>query len=173
MKRLVLAVLLVAGSLTESAPAADQPLTLSIAIPPSESGEYHLDPSRVPHFYVILRNRSDNPVKVWAPWTDANNHSLSFEFTDEKGKQSKTQWEAQESVSYKLPDVCNLRPGENLVIEVSYTENSRWKGWPKIAGHLPTVKMQALFENRRGAEARGVWVGKLVSEPLTVTFFPK
>lgn len=64
MKRLALALLLIVGSLTESAPATDQPLSLSIAIPPSESSEYNLDPSRVPHFYVIIRNCSDNPVKV-------------------------------------------------------------------------------------------------------------
>ena len=164
--------ILLAGGL--SAPAADQPLSLSIAIPPSESGEYNLDPSRVPHFYVIIRNRSDNPVKVWAPRSLENHRALSFEFTDENGKKSKAEWEEEEkSVGYRLPDVCNLRPGESLVLEVPYTENSRWKVWPKIAGHLPTVKMQAVFETDPKAASRGVWVGKLVSEPLTVTFFPK
>jgi hypothetical protein len=171
MKRLALALLLIARSLTEADPAADQSLTLSIAIPPTESGEYNLDPSKVPHFYVILSNRSNGPVKVWGPRSLASHRALSFEFTDENGRKSKAEWEEEKRVSYRLPDICSLSPGDGLVIEVPYTENSGWKGWPKIPGHLPTVKMQAVFESRRGAGTSGVWTGKVVSQPLTVRFY--
>jgi hypothetical protein len=172
MKRLALALLLIARSLAEAAPAADQTLTLSIAIPPTESGEYNLYPSKVPHFYVILSNRSNGPVRVWGPRSLASHRALSFEFTDENGKKSKAEWEEGKSVSYKLPDVCKLWPGERLIIEVPYTENSGWKGWPNISGHLPTVKMQAIFDSRQGADTNGVWVGKVVSEALVVRFYP-
>ena len=75
MRTLPLALLVAAGCLTELAPAADQPLSLSIAIPPSESGEYHLDPSQAPHFHVILCNRSDtfHPNLSYRPKPAAQN----------------------------------------------------------------------------------------------------
>ena len=132
-----------------------------------------MDPSKVPHFHVILCNCSTKPVKVWAPWSEASYRVLTFEFTDESGNKSQAAWDDQGGISHKLPDICSLRPGESLVLDVPYSRGSGWKGWPKIADHLPTVKRQAAYQTSSGAQARGVWVGRLVSEPLTVTFYPE
>ncbi len=97
---------------------------------------------------------------------------MKIEFTDENGKKSRAEWQEEKDLSSRLAPVCTLKPGESLVIEVPFSDNSRWKGWPKIAGQLPKVKMRAVFENDRGGESRGVWVGKVISEPLMVTFYP-
>jgi hypothetical protein len=84
------------------AQAADSPLSLSIAVPPSEKGEHILDPSKLgSHFHVILSNRSDKPLKLWAPWTGPSHRCLSFEFTDEQGEKSKAEWEEYKDVSQK------------------------------------------------------------------------
>jgi hypothetical protein len=153
-----------------SLPAA--PFSLSISIPPSKSGDHELDPWRTPHFYVILSNTSRVPENVWAPWSEANDHTLTFQFTDASGKTWMEGPNEPDRFSNKLAEVSMLRPGESLVFEVDYANKNSWENFPVSSS---PIVMRAVYEisHDPAPEVNKVWIGKVVSEPVTVVIRPK
>lgn len=154
--------------------AEEPPLSLSISIPSSPSGEHELDDGRIPHFHIILLNSSDRPQRVWAPWSEASDSVLTFEFTNEEGKKWTVRRKFLERVSHQLPEVSVLQPHESLVFNIYYANTNVWENFPKAMPGYPAVAMRAIFEIRSnpGTELNKVWAGKIVSEPLKVTIYP-
>src|SRR5580698_2500044 len=63
------------------------PVAVSVAVPIGGDGErrveYH---DQTTHFHVIVSNTSDKPQRIWQEWNSWGYFGLTFEFTDEQGK---------------------------------------------------------------------------------------
>lgn len=155
--------------------AAQEPtLSLSLAIPSNERGEHVVDPAHANHFHVVLYNLSGSAQRVWAPWSEAATSCLSFELTTAAGKRSTITRKGVFRVSHKLSEFTVLQPHESFVLDVDYQDRGVWEGFPD-GTDLSPVTMRAVYAIPDGpAAARNkLWTGSVLSEPVTVVFYPK
>ena len=154
--------------------ALSEPLSLAVSIP-ARNGEHILDSAHNPRFYVILSNTTNYPQRVWAPWSQASYRALSFEFKEKDGKTWKATPKEWEGVSHKLPEICELQPGECIVFEIDYSNKNAWENFPTPIANDSQISIQAVFENAPETthDKHQVWSGKIVSRSLTVTIRPR
>ena len=174
MSGLTILLLLIAGACLASVNRDESPLSLSISIPSSPDGNHLLDDGRIPHFHVILLNRSDTAQKVWAPWSETGFWMLRFEVTDADGNASKVTQKKMEKLSHKLPEVCVLQPRESVVFEVHYANTNAWQNFPEPGPGSPLVSMRAVYEipSNSATHLNQVWTGEVVSEEMKITIRP-
>ena len=130
MKKLILVLLVSVSFSIMAAPATNTAFLLAISIP-AKDGEHVLDAASGQPLYVILSNTSQVPQRVWAPWSEANRGTLSFEFRDATGITWKTKRKKWDSVSHKVSEACELQPGESLVFDIDYASEAAWTDFPK------------------------------------------
>ena len=114
------------------------------------------------HFSVVITNVSDKMQPVAQDWCSAGYDALTFEYTDESGKTRKA-----EKLGRDWPKNFYawwaLQPGESTVINVFYTDEMTWTGFPHPPAHKSeTVTMRAVFDMKP--------FGRIVSEPLKILF---
>jgi hypothetical protein len=148
------------------APAERPSITVSIAIP-EHGGQRAIRPvGRAPHFHVILANVSDQPQRIWREWCSWGYYALSFEAKSQSGKL----WVAKKKPrawSKNYPDYWTLAPHESLVIDVYFSDQATWDGFPQPQGESETFTISAVFEVKPDDASRkyGVWTGRAVSQP--------
>jgi hypothetical protein len=162
--------------------------TLSVSlVVPQDHGERRLtylnsEWGRAAHFHVVVSNRSDKPQNIWKEEGCSWGYwALSFEFTDDTGKQ----WVVKKrgaAFPMNRPGHLILEPHENFVYEVYFADTNIWEDFPRPdKGSKVLVSMRAIFEIRESTESappgfpshpsRGVWTGRVVSEPRRITFY--
>ena len=116
------------------------------------------------HFYVVITNISDKPVRLWREWSSWGYYTLSFVVTDDKGKM-KVVKKGMMAWTKNYPDWTVLTSGDHMVFEVSFDLET----WPNAP--IPEkdksreVKMKAEFEIPEDKETKEyqVWTGKVSS----------
>jgi hypothetical protein len=65
-----------------------------------------------------------------------------------------------------------IQSGGLFVIDVYFGDDRFWEGFPLEKGRLKDVQMKAVFEIRDSPEAKEhkVWIGRVESESIKVTF---
>lgn len=165
--------LLAAG--TSPAQAAKPKAGLSVAIAigkdrgKSRSIQYTGEHS---HFSVVLRNESEQPLRLWREWCSWGYFALRFMAIDQDGKEHKIS-KAPRRWSANNPDFEEIDPGECVVREVFFGKKD-WEPFPRgkdRAGNL--LQLQAIYEVEldKHATELGVWTGKIESPSLEVRFF--
>ena len=177
MKHMVLTVCLLLAVLNvPSQGAGPKEAALSVRIVPMyfyEKGDRAIalrDPSQ--HFYVVVSNISQEPVRLWQEWCSWGYCTLSFTVIDADGKTIVVK-KAERAYMRNFPDWTLVPPGDHMVFEVSFEKNI-WQNAPlPEKGSFRNVKMQAVFEipEDEDSKKRGVWTGKTSSPELTYTIY--
>jgi hypothetical protein len=124
------------------------------------------------HFYVVVTNVSQEPIRLWREWCSWGYYNLSFKVTDDTGKTTVVKKKPREWRK-NYPDSTILGPGDHMVFEVSFDE-ATWEGAPLPEQHKSRrVKMSAVFEIPEDQDTRKmkVWTGKASSPELTYTIY--
>jgi hypothetical protein len=119
--------------------------------------------------FVILRNVSNEPQKIWGDTTKQGPSALSFVITMANGDSyhlcKPDNWIG---CQYKYP--WAIPPGDVFVIEVNIEE--AWVGLPFFPeGKSTPIRMKAIFESPPCYESNEsrVWVGVIVSKEYLFT----
>lgn len=157
---------------------ADEPKqwpALSVRIVPDRAGDGGRSitlwrPSS--RFSVVLTNLSDKPVRLWREWCSWGYFALSFVVNDDAGKATVVK-KAGRGWDKNYPDWTQLDPGDSMVFEVTFGENT-WENAPLPApGKSLKVRMKAVYEVREDEESKklNVWTGKVESPELAFTIY--
>jgi hypothetical protein len=142
---------------------------LSVSIAPSGTGRVEYRQPK-DHFHVILSNTSSKAQRVFQDSNSWGYYSLSFELEDPGGKK----WVAKKkrtAFSRNVPSWLEIPPGENLVIDVYWGDESAWEGFPPFETEK-NLKVRAVFEIKPDAETKQfqVWTGRMTSPTQKVVF---
>lgn len=164
----IVIVCLVLGAVAWAGQDEHIPLSLSIAVP-VRGKQRSIENAQ---FHVVVRNISTHNVNLWREWCSWGYFSLSFEVTDENGKN----WivkKKDRGWDKNYPDSCTVDPNGDLVIDVTLNPDT-WENPPRPeAGKSLTVTLRAVFQVRETEESKKheVWTGKVVSEAKQYTFW--
>lgn len=162
-------------SISNSAHASEPAISVSVAVPArGRDAERSIVPfDRHSHFHVILTNTSDAPQRIAADGNSWGDEALSFEITDESGKQTIARRPMREYMKNML-SWWVLEPHENLVLDVYFNDPERWHGFPHSPeyGDWRTVKMRAVFEVKPSTvpSKDKLWTGRAVSPNREFSF---
>ena len=155
-------------------------LSVSIAVPEA-SGRHFISLSTAdPHFDVVVRNVSHQPLDFFAETCSAGYDTLHLELLsiDDKPlsppiivQRSVGSWGA--NVIYKI----TLEPGDVMVRELHFTKDNSFFGIPyqnfpqMQAGEVHKIRMRAVLEVGANKPPLRFWTGKIASdiEDYTVT----
>lgn len=118
-------------------------------------------------FYIVLHNISGKDQRIWRDWCSwgYENLSLSAKLADGRVV-SLTKTAKKWTKNY--PDAALVPEGESYVFEVHLSGKTCQgvKDFPK-----ESCKLSITYQIQKSAEAteKKVWVGKVVSKPLTVS----
>ena len=131
-------------------------------------------PNAYAHFYVVMTNVSNKPLRLWSESYSWGYSNLSFQVTDKNGKitiikREKLEWDKN------VTSWIFLQPGDLRVLEVTLDP----KIWQNVDALLPEkfepkkVKIKAIFEipEDRDAKECNVWTGKVYSPEQTYTIY--
>ncbi len=123
------------------------------------------------HFHVILSNTSAKAQRVFQDSNSWGYYSLSFELEDHGGKK----WLARKkriAFSRNVPSWLEIPPGENLVIDVYWGDESAWDGFPPFETEAKRLTVRAVLEIKPDAETKQfqVWTGRMTSPTQEVVF---
>ncbi len=124
------------------------------------------------HFWVVVTNSSDKPVRLWREWCSWGWYSLSFRVTDSAGKVVEVK-KGPRGWRKNYPDATVLQPGEHLVFEVAFDEET----WPSAPvpeqGKFHDVRMKAVFAVPVDDESKKqeVWTGEVSSPEGVFTIY--
>jgi hypothetical protein len=124
------------------------------------------------HFYVVVTNVSDEPVRLWREWCSWGYFNLSFVVTDGAGEEVRVT-KRPRGWDKNFPDDSIVPPGGHAVFEVSFDE-SVWQDAPlPEAGKSRAVRMRAVYEVKEDDESvkHGVWTGSVSSPDETYTIY--
>ena len=123
------------------------------------------------HFYVVLTNVSDKPIRLWKEWCSWGYFCLSFEVKDETDKVTAVM-KSPRPWSKNYPDWTIIPPGDHMVFEVTFGSD-----WDKPVlpekGKSMQVKMRAIYEIRPDDDTKKaeVWTGRITSPEETYTIY--
>jgi hypothetical protein len=169
-------ILLFAGILMSSTIHAeeknvDPKMPLTVRIVPSsttEKGEHLITLYRQPtqHFYVVVTNKSNEPLRLWREWCSWGYYTLSFAVVDAAGKKVIVT-KGSRAWTRNFPDTTTLGPGDHMVFEVTFDKDT-WPNAPMpVEAKSHTIKMKAIFSIPADDDTKKheVWTGE-VSSPL-------
>lgn len=124
------------------------------------------------HFPLVLRNLSDEPMRIWREWCSWGYFAASFIAIAADGTQVLVK-KRQREWGKNTPDFEEIAPGESIVRDVYYASDE-WLNFPRgmvNGGH--DIKLTAIFEIEADADAKRhrVWVGKTKSPTIEVKVF--
>lgn len=118
------------------------------------------------HFHVLVKNISDQPLRLWSEHFSWGYENLTFEEITEDGKVRTIQKNPGEW-SKNFPDWLELKPDDTYVLNVKFAAPGVWENPPQAkAGEKPTkIKLRAVYQISPDKESNrlGVWTGKVVS----------
>lgn len=131
---------------------------------------------------VILRNESNQVIRIWDPETKPGQSQISLEFVDAKtGKSSLAKWvEITDDEYWKAvgrrgkprPETIAIKPRGEVFFDIVLNEiawgQASWSGMPSPNVAEP-YHVAARFANADGAAA-GVWQGAIKSPPVLARF---
>jgi hypothetical protein len=124
------------------------------------------------HFYVIVTNTSDKPVRLWAESCSWGYRNLSFAVTDETGT---TTTVAKIPIDWTVnPPVWSIvTPGDHMVFEVAF-DQATWRGVPlPMSRGSRVVKMKAVYSVATDEYSKryGIWSGQISSPKESFTLY--
>jgi hypothetical protein len=148
----------------QNAAAADPnpPLELKIAVPVHHQ---HRSLNDGDHFHVLVRNVSDQSIRLWTDRYSWGYSNLSFEIVGDDGKMTPVRKKPR-GWDKNYPDWLELKPGDTYVLNVNFNVADVWDNPPKASGAKPTqLKLRAVYEIEADEQSAklGVWTGKVQS----------
>lgn len=137
--------------------------------------------SATPAFFVILTNKSNHDLVIWKEWCSWGWFNLTFEVTRADGRGFTLQ-KGGRGWMFNTPDPYLVKPNCHYVWAVTLAKPD-WEGFPKDWKDGELVTFRAIFENKKDSAAGSdkvnnplklppeMWIGKVVSEPITVNLF--
>lgn len=121
------------------------------------------------HFHVVVTNVSAQPIRLWREWCSWGYYMLSFRVTDETGKTIDVK-KAPRAWKKNYPDWTLIQPGDHMVYEVSFDEET-WPNTVPAKGKTQQVKMSAVIEVKPDvdSEKEKVWTGTVSSPEQAYT----
>jgi hypothetical protein len=116
------------------------------------------------HFYVVVTNVSDEPVRLWKEWCSWGYFNLTFQVTDEAGHPVEVRKQGRDW-SKNFPDWEVIPPGGHQVREVTF-DPTIWEGWPlPEPNRHRAVRLRATYDIRtdEASKEHGVWTGQVSS----------
>jgi hypothetical protein len=173
----ILSGVLVLALMVAVLPADEQPADpLTVRIVPMR---YHEDGERqitlyMPghHFYAVVTNVSDKPVRLWRQWCSWGNENLSFQVTDQQGRTTSATRRPR-AYGKNYPDWTTVPPGGHMVCEVTFDPDV-WENPPLPEKHKShKVKLKAVYRITGDDQAtqHGVWTGEVSSPELDYTIY--
>lgn len=117
------------------------------------------------HFHVLVKNASDQPVKLWTDRYSWGYSNLSFEIVGDDGKVTAVRKKPR-GWDKNYPDWLELKPGDTYVLNVNWNAADIWENPPQAGGAKPTlIKLRAVYEITPDEQSAklGVWTGKIQS----------
>ena len=150
--------------------ASDSVLSIQIAVAPENGRLAYMNDSS--HFHVVLNNASAAPLRIWEDWNSWGYFALSFEISDDTGKHWTAAKRKEIDFTRNFPSFETIAPANSSVIDVYFGDGKTWDGFPLRKGQEKTVHMRAIFEIVESPESKSsaVWVGRVVSNAVQVTF---
>jgi len=124
------------------------------------------------HFHVVITNVSKDPIRLWREWCSWGYYALSFRIADENGKTTEVR-KGPRAWTRNAPDAAALAPGDHMVLEVAFDQDT----WPDAPlpgkGNSREVRMKAVFAIQADEETKkaGVWTGEVASPEETYTIY--
>jgi hypothetical protein len=138
------------------------PLELKIAVPIHHQ---HRSLNDGDHFHVLVRNVSDQPIRLWTDRYSWGYSNLSFEIVGDDGKATPVRKKPR-GWDKNYPDWLELKPGDTYVLNVNLNAADVWENPPRASGAKPTqLKLRAVYEITPDEQSAklGVWTGKIQS----------
>jgi len=151
---------------------ADDKITVTI-VPKGSSnafdGAYFASINYDGDFYVVMSNKSQNPVRFWKDWCSWGYYNITFDIKSGNGevyhlKKKETSW------FKNFPDYYIVPPGSYFVIPVNF---SRWESIPDGIRNGDAVSLKAIYSTSsdKYSEEFKVWTGVVESEWLRVNIY--
>ncbi len=122
------------------------------------------------HFYVVLTNKSEQPIKIWEQWNSWGFFCLSFEITYPDGRKVRSKKFNSSGWDKNFPSWIQIPPEKHYIFEVNF-ENDQTMGqyWLNSvlnnSGDSTFCKLKAIYEISRDKDSvkEGVWTGRVES----------
>ncbi|QDU25784.1 hypothetical protein ETAA8_08550 [Anatilimnocola aggregata] len=118
------------------------------------------------HFHVLVKNVSDQPIRLWTDRYAWGYDNLSFEEIAADGTATPIKKKARDWAK-NVPDWLELKPGDTYVLNVNFSARDIWENPPQAKpGAKPTkLKLRGVYQTNPDRESvtHGVWTGKLES----------
>ncbi len=148
-------------------------LSVSIAVP-EDSGKRVISLSTAdPHFDVVIRNISRQPLDFAAETNSLGYDTLHLELLSIDSKPFSPPTIVQRSVmswESNVKNVVTLEPGDVMVRELHFTKDNSFFGIPyqnfpqMQAGEVHKIRMRAVFEVTSNGPPSRFWTGKISSD---------
>lgn len=161
--------LIILSILSCSAALNEAPLKLSIVPERSDEKDGASIRPYTP-FYVVIRNQSDKPVRVWRELNSWGYYCLSLEARSPDGKIFLIKKKQIFAWNSNFPDPFLIQAGEYFVIQVILKDV--WEGYPVNDGKLSLrahYKIEA--DADKASKDYNIWTGELVSPWIEVMFY--
>lgn len=160
---------------------ADDKITVTI-VPENSSnwrdGGYHGGISYNGNFYVVISNKSPNPVRLWEGWCSWGYYNLTFDIKLNNGKIYHLEKTKNRDWLKNFPDGYIVLPNSYFVIPVSFSKvlwgtSKEWESFPDEVKNADTFSLRAIYSIPEDKETKEykIWTGKAESEWLRVNFF--
>ncbi|MBK1829801.1 hypothetical protein JIN77_03630 [Verrucomicrobiaceae bacterium R5-34] len=163
----VWALLLSALAAEEAKPAADWRIELVPSRYSTGKGAVLYATKPLDTFYIILHNTSGKDLRLWRDWCSWGYDNLRLEATLADGQVVRLSKRAKEW-DKNYPDVFTVAAGKSYVLEV-HLGGQLWQGVKQLPEEPFQLVVHYQIDPSKEGERRKIWIGKLRSEPLTVT----
>lgn len=123
-----------------------------------------------PHFYVIITNQTDRPLKVWREWNSWGHDSLTFTVQPKEGA-TFTLAKPPAAWLWNGPDSTIVPAGKSFVLQATIepSQSKHFEGFPEgYRGGRATIQAHFAIKEDEETKKRGVWTGRVSSEPMEV-----
>ncbi len=120
-------------------------------------------------FYVVLKNKSKEPKRLFEFWNSWGYQNISFRFLTPDGVREVRR--KDQDFTRNFPSTYEVQGGEVTVFRIAFDE--RWDEFPWIAEGESNVRMQVVYKCDPSPEAKEgkVWTGTVESKVYDVTFW--
>lgn len=120
-------------------------------------------------FYVILRNKTEEPKRLFEFWNSWGYQNISFYFYMEDGVHIVTV--KDRDFTRNFPSTNEVPGGETMVFPITF--DKWWDELPKIEEGKSKVKMQVVYKCNPSLDAKEAkaWTGIVASKVYEVTFW--
>ncbi|EMJ93152.1 hypothetical protein [Leptospira alstonii] len=157
--------------------AAKKSLEVSIVMPGNDNEKRFMlyESSDKIIFHVLVKNVSDQEVRIWKDWNSWGYNNISFQI--QTNRESIRIYKTQDRVWNKnFPDYWSIKPNEFVILNVNFDV----KTWPKLRElnrsnpKNDQVKIKCIYEVKENVESKkyNVWTGSIESPFVEVWFYP-